>query len=497
MSTFESTPNWLLKRKNLTPNRTAVVFEDESYTFQELYLRAKKVAGKLSSMGINRDTKTAILLKNHIDTVVIIHALQFLGSTAVMLNIRLQESEVAYQLKDSEATFLITQNDFQEISKELKKQLNIPFILKEDFYKLADSEVEIRTEFDLTEICTIMYTSGTTGFPKGVLQTYGNHWWSAIGSVLNLGLHEKDAWLAAVPLFHISGYSILVKSVVYGIPVILYEKFDEVSINQALIDGKATIISVVTTMLKRLVEELAERDYSSLFRCALLGGGPVPLSLLEKCKAKNIPAYQSYGLTETSSQIVTLSPEDSLRKLGSAGKPLFPSEVMIKKDGHEAMPNEIGEIAVKGPNVTKGYLNRPEANQENFSPDGWFFTGDVGYLDEEGYLYVIDRRSDLIISGGENIYPAEIENIILSHPAVKEAAVVGVQDPQWGQVPYAFYVVKNNQMINAEELAELCYQHLGKFKIPKKWKQIDEIPKNASNKVVRRLLKEQAEDDIL
>ena len=193
-------------------------------------------------------------------------------------------------------------------------------------------------DFNLNDVATIMYTSGTTGKPKGVLQTFGNHWWSAMGSVINLGLTENDCWYCAVPIFHISGLSILIRNVIYGMKVVLVEKFDEVEANRNIIENGVTIISVVTTMVNRMIAVLGNNYYPDYFRCILLGGGPAPIHLLEHCKQKGIPVFQSYGMTETSSQIVTLSPEYSLEKIGSAGKALFPSQLRIEVDGRQAEP---------------------------------------------------------------------------------------------------------------------------------------------------------------
>ncbi|MEH7525627.1 AMP-binding protein, partial [Bacillus sp. JJ1503] len=244
---------------------------------------------------------------------------------------------------------------------------------------------------------------------------------------------------------------------------------------------------IVSTMLSRIEEELIDEHLPSEFRCMLLGGGPASKALLEKCKHKQIPVYQTYGMTETSSQIVTLSPEYSMSKLGSAGKVLFPSQLkIVRSDGDEAGPNEAGEILVKGPNVTSGYLNKEDETEKKIV-NGWLSTGDIGTLDQEGFLYVLDRRSDLIISGGENIYPAEIESVLVSHPSISDAGVIGVKDEEWGEVPIAF-VVKVIE-VTAEEIREFCQQKLAKYKIPKKILFLDEIPRNASKKILRRELR--------
>jgi len=488
----EKIPNWLIKRAFLTPKRIAISYEDQKITFQELYHAAKSMAGKLAGIPLKRGDRVAVYLNNSPETVILYHALMLLGCVMIPLNTRLHQRELQFQIEDSEAKVLLTIERMKE--KLDSGRFPIPIFTLETIHDLQGEEFAEVEELSLDDVCTIMYTSGTTGLPKGVQQTYGNHFWSAIGSALNLGIGEKDCWLTVVPLFHISGFSIIVRSVVYGIPMLLFDHFDEEKVNQALIKGKATIISVVTVMLQRLINQLGEREYSKDFRCALLGGGPVPLSLLEYCKEKNIPVFQSYGLTETSSQIVTLSPEDSLVKLGSAGKPLFPCQVKIVNGNQVAPAYEVGEIAVKGPNVMKGYFQRDDANRNSFTGDGWFLTGDLGYMDEEGFLYVMDRRADLIISGGENIYPAEVENVLVAHPGIQEAAVIGIEDSHWGQVPCAFYVSKEGKDIPVEELIRFCQSHLAKYKIPKKWIRINELPKNASNKIVRRLLKEKVHD---
>lgn len=484
-------PNFLKKRAFLTPDRIALHFEDETLTFHELYERSLEIAERLVTAGFNKETYAGVLLRNHIDTVIILFSFQMIGAKAVMLNGRLSAAELAWQLKDSKASFLITEAAFSAPNEEPILELpSLTVLQKEEIASLGTSDVMIQEEIDLNDICTIMYTSGTTGNPKGVKQTYGNHWWSAVGSALNLGFMESDRWLCAVPLFHISGFSILMRSVIYGMAIVLHEGFNEVKVLEDIDSKKVTIMSAVSTMLTRLTDVLRERRLPEYFRCMLLGGGPAPLPLLEACVEMGIPVFQSYGMTETASQIVTLAPEYSFSKLGSAGKPLFPAQIkIVAKDGKQADPNEAGEIAVKGPNITSGYLNRPEATTEKLR-DGWFYTGDIGTLDEEGFLYVLDRRDDLIISGGENIYPAEIESILSGHPAVGEAGVAGVPDEKWGQVPIAYIVAKTGISLKKEDLYEFCTGRMAKYKIPNDFIFIKELPRNAANKLLRRKLRE-------
>lgn len=477
-----------MKRASLTPGRMALQFKEERYTFKQLYEWAYCTAGKLHAAGVGKGDLVAVLMKNCPLMVAVLHALQLAGCRTLLLNIRLTETELLFQLEDSGAMFLVADREQLIHHQGLIRNFGGKILPADELERMRPEEFRPVRQFSLDEVCTMMYTSGTTGFPKGVLQTYGNHWWSSIGSLVNLGLNGDDVWLASVPLFHISGFSILIRSVVYGIGVYLFEKFDEEAVNKVLVGGKATIISVVPTMLKRMVDALGGRSYSSALRAMLVGGGPVPPHLLEFCRSKGIPAFQTYGMTETCSQICTLSPDEGFRRIGSAGKPLFINEIRIDQNGREAGPLEKGEILVKGLNVAKGYWNRDEANRTSFSSDGWFHTGDVGYLDREGFLYVVDRKKDVIISGGENIYPAEIENILESHPKVREAAVVGVPDELWGEVPCAFYVADGT--VSGDELALYCEGKLAHYKIPKRWIAIDKLPKNAANKKLRRKLRE-------
>ncbi|WP_285768980.1 o-succinylbenzoate--CoA ligase [Peribacillus sp. SI8-4] len=488
----EKLPNWLKNRAHLTPDRPAIEFEGRTYSFLELHTCSEKMAGRLAGVGLKAGDTCAVLLRNHMDGVVAIHALFHLGVKIVMLNNKLTAKELSWQIGDSGAAYLVSEGSFSSKLEDIGGIVpDLPVLSMEQLP--VEGAAEIIEEFYLEDPATIMYTSGTTGNPKGVIQTFGNHWWSAVGSVLNLGLHEDDSWYCAVPIFHISGLSILMKSVIYGMKVVLAEKFDERDANRAIQENGVTTISVVTTMLNRMVHDLEEASYPDSFRCILLGGGPAPIHLLEACKDKDIPVYQSYGMTETSSQIVTLAPEYSMTKIGSAGKPLFPSQLRIEQDGKSCGPGEAGEIVVSGPNVTKGYFNRLDATQRAIV-DGWLYTGDLGYLDDEGFLYVLDRRSDLIISGGENVYPAEIENVLSKHPAVFEAGVTGTEDEKWGQVPLAFVVLHQGAELSESDLLDYCRQSLASYKIPRSVIFCKSLPRNGASKLLRRELKQGMEE---
>jgi len=472
-------PNWILQRANLTPLRNALTYKEQTWTFQQLNELSIQRARQLTALGIKQGDRIAIMGPSKPELVIMIYACMHLQCEMVMLNRRLSQAEIAYQLEDSEAVvILIADEDIEKLPS------HAPHLLFSAIEKGNEASIEISKEWSLHQTTSIMYTSGTTGFPKGVRQTVGNHQASATSSVFNIGLQADDTWLCAVPLFHISGFSILVRSLLYGNKVHLYDYFDVEAISQNIIDGDVTHMSVVAVTLERILHTLEQRNAqaSSRFKLMLAGGGPVPVDYLKRANALHLAVAQTYGMTETSSQTATLASEDAMFKIGSAGKPLFFNQIRI------AEPNLSGEgeICIRGPHVTPGYIGR--FAQKSATVDGWLYTGDIGYLDDEGYLFVIDRRADLIISGGENIYPAEIENILLTHPAVKEAGVCGIDDEEWGQVPIAFVVLK--EQIQIDQLLAFCQKFLARYKIPKKIIITDKLPRNGANKLLRRKLKQ-------
>ncbi|WP_226035848.1 o-succinylbenzoate--CoA ligase [Aquibacillus saliphilus] len=479
----EIIPHWLDKQADLSPHQIAVEIPNQAVvTFQQLREKARSFARKLSTKGVLEGNHVAIHANNSVDMVIGLHAISYLGAVAILLNTKLSETEIAYQLVDANVSLVICSEQYlhQFIGGESYSSQVYSF---EQIHLFSESnDVYLKKEINLDDLFTILYTSGTTGLPKGVQHTYGNHWWNAISSVLNLGLNYNDKWLAAMPLFHVGGLSILMKSVIYGIPVYLLQKFDVEQVHRGITSDGVTIVSVVSVMLDRLIERLGSDSYPASFRCMLLGGGPASKSLLEKAKNYDIPVFQTYGMTETSSQIVTLSQKDTLNKIGSCGKPLLSAQIRIVKDTAIATCFEVGEIFVKGPMVSSGYYKNEEANQKSFH-NGWLSTGDLGYLDDEGFLYVVDRRKDLIISGGENVYPAEIESVLAAISGIKEAGVVGKQDDSWGQVPVAF-IVKNTDL-DTETILAYCYKNLAKYKVPKEIHFVSSLPRNASNKLVR------------
>ena len=504
MNTIADTllPNWLLRAAENFPNHLAIKCGGVRWTFAQLDRQAIRLARQFAAAGVQAESRVAILARNGLEYVATVHALARLGAILVPLNIRLTHEELVWQVHDVQATLLVNddvhetqaraialaQPDLAQATLSVDPGTHGVFLqgnVETDM--LLDTPLQDMINLGATQ--SIMYTSGTTGTPKGVIITYGMQWWNAVGSALNLGHRPDDCWLACMPLFHIGGLSILMRSVINGISVVVQEKFDASAVNVAINEDRVTIISVVAVMLQRMLADLdmRQKSYPDTLRCVLLGGGPAPQPLLEDCAARHIPVVQTYGLTESCSQAVTLSPADALRKLGSAGRPLLPVQLRVMNEDKVAAPGEPGIISLRGPSITSGYDHRPEATAQAIH-DGWLSTGDIGYLDAEGYLYVLDRRNDLIISGGENIYPAEIEAMLLSHPEVEEAGVCGQSDPQWGQVPIAFVHLKPNSSATSEALLTYLQSRLARYKLPRAIYIVPELPRNSSGKLLRREL---------
>jgi o-succinylbenzoate---CoA ligase len=486
-------PDWLMRRAESNPERLAVISGSIQYTFADLNKRADLAACWLAGLGVRPGDRIAIHLPNSIAFVELVHALPRCGAILVPINLRLTPEEISWQLNDVQASIVITSDPDHVLSSAIDAGAPATRIVEVDSH-CPDWSTNSRPELDLIsyhapdETHSIVYTSGTTGYPKGALLTYGNHWWSALGSGLNLGIHNDDRWIAVLPLFHVGGLSILLRSVIYGITAIVHESFDPERVNRSIDEDRATIISVVSTMLRRMLVAQGDKRYPDWLRCVLLGGGPAPRPLLEACAEKNIPVTQTYGLTESASQLATLPPDDALRKLGSAGKPLYPNELAIRSSDHWAPPGEPGEILVRGPIVTAGYFGRPDATAAALY-DGWFRTGDAGYQDDDGYLYVLDRRDDLIVSGGENVYPAEVEAILSGHPDIVEAGVIGVEDEEWGQRVVAVLSCTSTSP-DPDEVRHWCRQHLAGYKVPTELQIISEpLPRNAGGKLLRRTLR--------
>ncbi len=491
MSLPVAVPNWLRYHSMTTPNRPALLARGQSLSWVELEREVDKTASCLTQLGVRPGDHVGVLLGNSPGFVTIVHALMRAGAVLVPLNTRLSAEELGWQAQDAGLSLLV--HDEANASKALEavRAGSITLQAVQDLTAGHVTRVAERSahQLNLSALHSIVYTSGTTGRPKGAMLTYGNHWWSATASAINLGHHRDERWLVCLPLFHVGGLAILFRSVIFGVPVILHDGFDPAAVNSAIDEQGVTLLSVVSTMLGRMLEERCEKPYPPNLRAVLLGGGPAPRPLLDECIRRGLPVLQTYGMTETASQAVTLSPEDASRKAGSAGKPLIGVELRIERDGEDAAPGEEGEITLRGPSVSTGYWQRPEKTEHAWR-GGWFHTGDIGCLDEEGYLYVLDRRDDLVISGGENVYPAQVEAVLLSHSAVAEAGVTGRPDPRWGQAVVASVVLRPGARTSEEELRAYCREQLAGYKVPASVVFVTELPRNAAGKLLRRMLRE-------
>ena len=483
------TPDWLAHRAASTPRRWALREGDRRWSFAELDERVSSLGSWLRDHGVEPGSRVAVAAANSLAYAAAIHALARLGATFVPLNVRLKAEELAWQLRDAEVRLVLFDETHEALASSAAESAAVPAVPLPDLESLPSAPA-IRRRFRLEAPHSLIYTSGTTGRPKGVLLTFGNHLWSATGSALNLGLRADDVWLACLPFFHVGGLSILLRSVLYGIEVSIHRGFDAAAVNEDIDERGVTIVSVVATMLRRMLDARRDAPYPPSLRCLLTGGGPVPRELLERCARIGAPVVQTYGLTEAASQVCTLSPEDALRKLGSAGKPIFPTEVrVVDETDAPVRAGEVGEIVVRGPTVMAGYHRRP-AETARALRDGWLHTGDLGYLDADGYLYVVDRRSDLIVTGGENVAPIEVEEVLRRHPAVADAAVVGLPDVEWGQRVVAAVELRPGAAVAETELQAWCRERLAGYKVPREIRVVAELPKTASGKVLRRLVRE-------
>ena len=487
-------PEWLAQRANISPDRLALTWgPDERWTYRDLSIRVEATARRLRTAGLQPGDRIGLLAWNSPAVVQTIHAVTRIGSVLVPLNARLTAVELRRQVLHASISALVYDEANEKIARSLlaspEAVHDVPLgpLTEIDTYLGTTAEPD---RLHQSALHTIVFTSGTTGSPKGVMLSVGNHLWSAIGSCLNLGLSSDDRWLLCLPLFHVGGLAILFRSVICGTAIVLQESFDPVAANRAIDEEGVTVGSVVGTMLRRMLKERHERPYPPTMRCLLVGGGPVPSSLLSACQRLGLPAVHTYGLTESASQVATERPEETLRPRGSAGRPLFPTEIRIEgEDGTPLPAGKEGEIAVRGPTVSAGYYNQPEESK-HLLRGGWLHTGDLGRLDREGYLHVVGRRDDTVVSGGENVNLKEVEEALNSHPQVADAGAVGLPHPVWDQVVGAGVVVTDGASVGTADLMEFCRSRLAPYKLPNTLQLLPELPRNALGKLSRTALRE-------
>jgi O-succinylbenzoic acid--CoA ligase len=481
-------PNPLDVAATASPGAIALEWDGRQWTFASLRDAAAAAAPGLRDAA--HEGRIGVLSLNRAGYAIAVQAAARLGAAVVPLNWRLSPEELRWQVHDAGISLLLADEGNEDVARTLAAELGISVCSIEAFEQTPPaSPVALAPPLSLARDAAIIYTSGTTGSPKGARITFGNLWFSAVASGLHLGHQPDDAWLATLPLFHIGGFSILYRSVIERTRVILHDRFDPEAVLNAIGNG-ATMISVVPQMMPRLLALPSGARRLRQARCILVGGAATPASLLARCQDLGVPIAPTYGLTESTAQLATLLPSEIHRKPGSVGRSLPLSHLRIVTPDGDAAPGEIGEITFAGPTRFAGYLG--ESADSTMAGDGWFSTGDLGYVDEDGYLYVVDRRDDLIVSGGENIYPAELEQMLLSHPAIRDAAVVGAPDPDWGARPVAFIVWDGPEPATEieQQTLQFCQERLARYKLPVEIVVKGELPRSASGKLLRRELQQ-------
>ena len=474
-----------MRRAERTPGRLAYAAGERRVAYGELAPSAAALAGRLLDAGADGRSPIALWAPNGEAFIVGLAAILHLGAAVVPLNTRLTDDEAAWQLADARPSVLCAAAPLLERGRALAAASGCAFVALDAATLAPAAGGPAAALVEPAATAAVVYTSGTSGKPKGALLSHANLWHSAMAQAQTLGALPDDRWLACLPLFHVSGLAMLTRAWLFGQAVVVHERFDAERIAQAVESERITCVSLVPTALARLCEVRAGRPLGPSLRLVLLGGGPAPAALLRQSLALGLPVAVTYGLTETASQAATLAPAELESHLGSVGKPLMPLELRIERqDGGAAAPGEVGEIVVRGPTVARGYLGRPDTDAATLK-DGWLHTGDVGHLDGDGYLYVADRRDDLIVSGGENVYPAEVEAVLAEHPQVAEAAVVGLPDPVWGQAVAAAVVPRPGPAPTLEALRAHCAPRLAGYKLPRRLRLVPELPRTASGKLRR------------
>jgi len=491
----EGLGSWPARRARKTPERIAVEFGGDSLTYGELHERVLRLAHSLRERGVRSGDRVAYLGPNHPALLETFFAAGTLGAVFVPLNTRLAGPELAAQLVDAEVETLVYAPEQSSLGGALPATRKIA--LDGDYPALiAGGATEpIDEPVTLDDPCMIMYTSGTTGQPKGAVLSHGNITWNSINVLVDADLAGDEVTLVVAPLFHTAGLNMnCLPTLLKGGRVVLEPAFDPARVLRLVAERGVTLMFAVPAMYNVLAAhpDWAATDLSSV-RTLMCGGAPVPEATIRTYLARGMAFVQGYGMTEASPGVLLLDRSQVLTKAGSAGVPHFFTQVRVARpdDLADAAPGEKGEVLVSGPNVMRGYWNRPDATAAAFTADGtWFRSGDIAVTDDDGYVYLVDRLKDMIISGGENIYPAEVENALSEHPAVQDCGVFGVPDPRWGEVGRAAVVLRPGHQATTSDLRDFLLTRIAKYKVPASFQFVDELPRNAVGKVLKSRLRE-------
>ena len=500
--------DWLRWRALATPGKLAVLWEGRSVSYAELDRLAGGLAAGLTARGVQHGAKVATYMGNSVEAIALIHAVARAGAVLVPLNTRLTPAEQERQLRLVKPALLVHEDESSDTSGSTSGGLRPGFSSACDRLALSTEALSIselvrnglhanRDEAEggtepvqrlEPQIQSVVFTSGTTGAPKGVQLSFENLFWSATASSYRLGIDSEDRWLSCLPLYHVGGLAVVFRSCLYGTAIVLQRDFDLELFQRCLLEDRVTLTSLVPTMLHRLLQSVHATVWPDCLRLVLLGGAAAGPELLLAAHEAGVPVATTYGLTETASQVATALPGEVRCKPDSVGRPLMFTELRIENpDGQEIPRGEIGEILVRGPQVMSGYYAN-EAATGSALRQGWLHTGDMGFVDADDDLFVVQRRSDMIVSGGENIYPVEVETVLREHPAVADVCVVGLADEEWGQRCAAAVQLVSDETLSGEALLAFSRTRLAGYKLPAAHliRFVDKLPQTASGKIERR-----------
>ena len=491
--------NWLYQRALRTPHRKALTFEGTTWTYAEIQQRIDRLAGALRASGVCHADRVGFLGLNQPAFFETMFAAARLGAVFVPLNFRLTGPELSYIINDAGVHTLVVDAPHRPVIDGIRAELPCRQFWSADHsverwpavssLLAAHEPLAAGEPVAEDEVAIIVYTSGTTGRPKGATLTHGNLWWNNANALLTFDILESDVSLVVAPLFHIGGLNVTtLVTWQKGGHLVLHRTFDPQRFLGDVAKYRVTSTFAVPAMLLFVSQQpnFASVDLSSL-RLVVCGGAPVPEPLMRRYADRGIPISQGYGLTETAPLLTFLTSEWGIAKIGSAGRTAIFTEVrLVDANGLRiARPREKGEVIARGPNITKGYWNKPEATAAAIDAEGWFHTGDVGYFDDDGFLFIADRLKDMVISGGENVYPAEVESVLYEHPAIAEVAVIGLPDDKWGEVVVAVAALKPGAALDLEELRTFATDKLARYKLPRRLEIVSALPRNPAGKVLK------------
>ncbi|MGQ9720014.1 MAG: acyl-CoA synthetase [Candidatus Jordarchaeum sp.] len=490
--------DWSERRASLTPKKEALIYEEKSFTYGELDSRANRLAEYLAKKGVSKGDRVSFLLRNCVECFDVFFATGKLGTILAPLNIRLSSKEMVLLAKQVKPKVFIYDPEFEEIVKEVRKEIkNVEYLSigEEGEYEAAleeGGEKPRRTPASMEDPHLMLFTGGTTGLPKGAILSHRMIFWNSINTIVTWGITPEDVSPIVFPLFHTGGWNTLAVPLIHiGGKMITWRKFNPDDVLDAVEKYRCTIVIGAPTMFYMMVKspQFEKTDLSSV-RMWISGGAPCPLPVMEAFWNRGAVLVQGYGLTEAGPNNFYMPVEYMKKKHRSVGLPFFHNEVkLVNGKGEEVRVGMPGELLIRGPHTFSGYWEMPGETSKTIDKDGWVHTGDIVMKDGGGFYYIIDRKKDMYISGGENVYPVEIENIIYQHPKIAEVAVIGVPDEKWGEVGKAIIVPKPGETITKEEIMEFCKDRLAKYKVPKYVAVVESLPKSPAGKIPKKDLR--------